>query len=288
MDRFIIKLALLLSLFTFLPSVQAGSQQVIDFARFPQFAEPALSPDGESIAYLMQHEGKPAIITRPLDPANTQHKVGAIPLNGAQLQWFNWVNNDRLLVAIRLSVDKTGVTNQLYSLKMERYNIVRIFSIDRSGEKPVYFDMKPNKYGISLLYPRLISPMYDDPEHVLLSLDVAKDSWNNPQVHKVNIYTGEKTLVEANRGGYDYFLADSDTGDLKLAYKYGVGSGTQLAYYRRTASQKGWTLWQKRNLTTAARFFRSEWITPGRMYYWCTPMISVKWGATKTVSNSQS
>ncbi|BCD99832.1 alpha/beta hydrolase family protein [Marinagarivorans cellulosilyticus] len=216
-----------------------------DFAKLPQASYFQLSPDGKSIAYEMVYEGKPALITKAL-AADSDIKLGALPLNGAHLQWFRWVNNERLLVAIRMTAEGYTLRKPTYKVTVPKRSFIRVFSVDRSGLNPVYFDMEANKYGYTLNYPRLISLLDDDPEHVLLSLDLLEDKFDKAQIHKVNIYTGKKTLVERNRSGYSYFMADNQ-GKLRVAFRFGVGAGTDVAIYTRPSEDASFKLLEKKS-----------------------------------------
>lgn len=254
-----IVLLLLLACSSFMAYAKPTPATPADFARLPQASYFQLSPDGQSVAFQMVHEGEPVLITKAL-AAKSDIKPGALPLNGAQLQWFRWVNNERLLVAIRMTSDEKTIRTQLYKVYSPKHAFIRVFSVDRSGLKPVYFDMDANKYGFTLSYPRLIDILDSDPEHVLLALDSLEDSFGKYQVHKVNVYTGKKELVEANRGEYSAFMADNN-GDLRVAFKFGVGSGTDIAVYTRADEQSPFKLLQKES------FMEKELLRPVRFDY---------------------
>ncbi|HEY7771987.1 MAG TPA: prolyl oligopeptidase family serine peptidase, partial [Marinagarivorans sp.] len=196
------------------------------------------------------HEGKPALVTKAL-AADSDIKPGALPLNGAHLQWFRWANNERLLVAIRMTAEGYTLRRPTFRVTVPKRSFVRVFSVDRSGLNPVYFDMEPNKYGYTLTYPYLISGLKDDPEHVLLSLDPLEDKFDKAMVHKVNVNTGKKTLIEGNRGEYSSFMADRD-GKLRVAFKFGVGTGTDVAVYTRTDEDAPFSRLQKKSFRDKA------------------------------------
>ena len=230
-----------------------------DFAKLPQSSYFQLSPDGKSIAYQMIYNGQPSLITKGL-AANTDIKPGALPLNGAHLQWFRWVNNDRLLVAIRMTAEPKTTLTATYKITSKRHSFIRIFSIDRSGLDPVYFDMGTNKWGYTLSWPDLIDTLDSDPENVLLALDPVEDSFYKYKIHKVNVYTGKKELVESNRGNYSDFFANQK-GKILLAAKYGVGTGTDIALYTRPTEDPPFKLLQKKS------FMDKELLQPVRFDY---------------------
>lgn len=254
-----IVLLLLFACLSYAANAAPSNVDPADFARLPQATYFQLSPDGQSVAFAMVHNGEPAIVTKALDPKSTI-KPGGLPLNGAHLQWFRWVNDERLLIAIRMTAEEKTIRTQLYKVHSPKHAFIRVFSVDRSGLNPVYFDMDSNKYGFTLSYPRLIDMLDDDPEHVLLALDSLEASFGKYQVHKVNVYTGKKELVEANRGEYSAFMADN-TGNLRVAFKFGVGSGTDIAVYTRADEQSPFKLLQKES------FMEKELLRPVRFDY---------------------
>jgi dipeptidyl aminopeptidase/acylaminoacyl peptidase len=230
-----------------------------DFAKLPRASNFQLSPDGKSIAYQLVYEGKAALITKAL-AKDTDIKTGALPLNGAHLQWFRWINNERLLVSIRMTAEEHVLRQPLYTVTVPRHSFSRVFSVDRSGLNPIYFDMEANKYGYRLSAAFLISMLKDDPEHVLLALDPVEDRFDRFKVHKVNVNTGKKTLVEDNRGGYSYFIADRH-GKLRVAIKTGISSGTDIGIYTRPDEQSPFKLLQKKS------FMDKELLSPVRFDY---------------------
>ncbi len=213
-----------------------------DFARLPMFSLPSLSPSGDSFAYMATANDKPVLVTRPLTKKGSKYKVSVIPLDGLHVNRIRWINDERLLIVVRMTVKRPRVG---------LVNISRIFSINRDGSNPVFFKMKPNELGYYLQYPSMIHSLPDDPKHVLLSLDHSKHRWATSPVHKVNIYTGERVKVESNARGFAFFHADY-SGNVRIAVKALDGGKMWAMYYRKTVSAP-WTLLQKETYNSDSR-----------------------------------
>lgn len=228
-------------------SLLARAQTPDDFARLPAVSMPHISPNGEQVAYVIIHNDMPVIVTKHLYNAE-ENLIGVIPLKGIHLSWFDWVNDDRLIVGARMAVKRP---------RIGLLNLIRLFSVDKTGQNVLTFDMKPNKWGYFLQYPHMVHDLPDDPEHVLLALDESEEQWAMPKVHKVNVYSGKKTLVEANRGGFYRFIADNN-GKIRVGVKARDKGRVALINYR-DEENASWKVLQRENrlsdkLMTPVRF----------------------------------
>jgi acetyl esterase/lipase len=240
MRLFIAALCLFCSLLT-------SAQTPEDFARLPAVSAPSISPNGQQVAYVITHNDMPVIVTKHLYKSDEKF-IGVIPLKGIHLSWFEWVNDDRLIVGARMAVKWPHIG---------LLNLTRMFSVDKSGENLLMFDMKPNKWGYFLQHPHMVHELPGDPEHVLLALDESEEQWAMPKVHKVNVYTGKKTLAEANRGGFYRFIADNN-GHIRVGVKARDKGRVSLIHYRDDENAN-WKILQRENqlsdkLMTPVRF----------------------------------
>lgn len=133
MKRFLLVITLLCSLAPLALSA-ATTPTIEDFARLPAVSAPTISPDGQQVAYVITHDDMPVIITKHLYKPDEKF-IGLIPLRDIQLSWYDWVNNDRLIVGVRMAVKRPRVG---------LVNLTRLLAIDKTGNNPVFFDMEPN------------------------------------------------------------------------------------------------------------------------------------------------
>src|SRR5690606_4607305 len=123
-----------------------SAQTPEDFARLPAVSAPSISPNGQQVAYVITHNDMPVIVTKHLYKSDEKF-IGVIPLKGIHLSWFEWVNDDRLIVGARMAVKWPHIG---------LLNLTRMFSVDKSGENLLMFDMKPNKWGYFLQHPHMV------------------------------------------------------------------------------------------------------------------------------------
>lgn len=258
MKRFLLAIGLLCSLppcLTFAEATPAETQPaktrptLEDFALLPAVSDPKISPNGEQVAYVITHEDMPVIITKNLYKPEEKF-IGLIPLRDIHLSWYNWVNDDRLIIGVRMAVQRPRVG---------LINLTRLFAIDKTGTNPVFFDMKPNSWGHYLQHPGVVHRLPLDRDHVLMELDEADDHWAMPKVHKVNVYTGKKMLVEANRGAFSEFIADNN-GQIRVGIKAREKGKVAAIYYRDTEDTP-WKLLQREE------FLSSKLMYPVRFDY---------------------
>lgn len=212
------------------------AQSVEDFARLPALSSPQLSPNGESVAYIITHEDRPVIVTRDLTGDPDNQNLGVIPFDDTHVMWHRWANDNRLIVAVRMNVTRPRVG---------QINLLRLMALDRDGGNPLVFAMEPNKWGHFLQLPKVIDILPEDPHHILMMLDHNSDSWFAGPVHKVNIETGKKTLFDRNSQDFWRIITD-DNNDIRIGMK--AGSRGNLATYYRKEAGAPWRLLQRTSI----------------------------------------
>lgn len=242
------KLALIILIIAMLPGY-AQAVTTRDFAKLPAVSYPRLSPDGNSIAFVTTLNDRPTIITKDL-VGGDKARTGGIPLTGLQLNWFDWANNERLVISARVTTKR---------FRIGKVTLSRFISINRDGTGNVLFAMEPNKWGYHLQYSELIDMLPDDPQHVLMTLDHDEKSWGTAKVHKVNIYTGEKILVEPNHKGFLNLISDNN-GEIRIGERV-RDKGKTWSTYIKINSDDNWALLQK------ASYFDIDLMRPVRFDY---------------------
>ncbi len=177
------------------------------FAKLPKIVSPKLSPDGKRILFSTVKDGEMLLVVGPA-PGAFKEKVGLTPIStaGLKFQSFDWGNNESLMVRVRK-------TTSLNGRKIVRTRIARI---DRDGGNAKYLKMVPNQWDYYLQLPDIVDPLENDPDHVLVTLDLLHDNYYYGDVHKVNVNTGERKLAARNTHGARDWLADVD-GEIRIA-----------------------------------------------------------------------
>jgi dipeptidyl aminopeptidase/acylaminoacyl peptidase len=218
-------------------------------ARLPVFTTPQLSPAGTHVAAIMVLENEQNLVVQQLLAIDKRReKPFAIDLGEYKFDWFDWANNERLLLGVRITDAVAG----------DQWNFIRIGAIGRDGKNPLVFNVEANDNGRYRQIALVVSKLQNDPDHILAALDDTPNGWGEPQVHKVNVNTGKRTLVERNRRGIYRWVADAD-GQLRIGIRYSLANGQRKAtvLYRETDSDS----WQKLQKTD---YFDHERLEPYR------------------------
>lgn len=107
----------------------------------------------------------------------------------SNITWFKWVNEKTLIVSVSFA-GKRGRTGPTET---------RLLDIDIDGEEPVQRQVVKSKRGmyddghVSQFQDPIVSFLHDDPEHVMIELDI--DVANLPGVYKININTGRQSPI---------------------------------------------------------------------------------------------
>jgi dienelactone hydrolase len=185
------------------PVLPAARQPVENFARLPLLSQATLSPDGQQIAALMNHQERTLLITRPTAGGPSR---GILTTDNKEFffKWARWVNNERLLVSLRFASrrDFVGtVETRLLSIKADGSGLV-----DLARSSPMSGSM-----GGGVVTPqiqdRVIDWLPEDGRHVLLQLGESNSTL--PAVYKVNIETGSRHMVKAPERHVHHWVSDA-------------------------------------------------------------------------------
>lgn len=208
------------------------------FAALPLVRDIKLSPDGASYAAIVTRAGKNELVIAPIASvdATARGTTARIDVGERLLVDHAWASNDRLLFRTRALEGVYGRTVQHIILS----------SVNRAGRDRIDFHQNHNELGITRLATSLISRIEDEPDHVLAVLDnePAASNWGLPRVHRINVTTGARKLVQRNRLGVTQWFADA-RGDVRLGVKVPTGSQSlDTRIYYRPEIDRDWVILQ--------------------------------------------
>jgi len=192
---------------------------VESFSQLPSYIRPTLSPSGNKIAYIINYQSPEIALLTTVDliTGKKQHIVKS-DNEERKIRWFTWVNEKTLLVSI------------VFAAKRYRTDTTetRLLAIDIDGDEPVHRQVVKTRRGVydngrvSQFQDSVVSFLPDDPEHVLIELDL--DVANLPSVYKVNVNTGRKSRITKGKMSVRSWMADRQ-GNLRLgeALSYKTG-----------------------------------------------------------------
>ncbi len=155
------------------------------FSTLPAFESARLSPDGNRVAFLRNggdDDPVTLLTTFDLDTRETHYLVSS-DNEKVKINWFEWVNNDRLVISGRYETYQ-GTT---------KYYKTKLFSIPFTGGETVNLidwnrlsRRAGNKNYVPQYQDKVIDWLDDDPDHILMSIDVEVP--HMPSVYKVNVH----------------------------------------------------------------------------------------------------
>jgi dipeptidyl aminopeptidase/acylaminoacyl peptidase len=171
------------------PKNQAAKISVASFASLPLLYKPLLSPNGKRIAARSTKDGKTSLLFLDADKPDAPAK--AISLGSATVANVRWAGNQRLLLTVQAS-------ERIYG---EEVPYLRLIAVDTISGAAQIMDRKSRGiYAGDVLYT--------DPTGSW-ALVASQDSiYVYPSVKRIDLATGDATLVEKARGNVWDWYAD--------------------------------------------------------------------------------
>lgn len=208
------------------------------FASLPRIESIQLSPSGRHLAVLRNYDGQTFLETQTV-AGQDAHSVVSTDNQDYIITWFRWINDERLLVSMRFAATPEA-TDRIET---------RLMAVNRDGTEQTANLFKQGAFSslfgqkhVPQFEDQLVGMIPGDPRHVLLALDLEHP--NAPDVYKVDVYSGDRQLVQANpsskpdRSAISHWIADR-TG----AVRAGVGQ-FQTAVHA-IVKQPESTLWRE-------------------------------------------
>lgn len=225
-------------LFVLLCGQVADAQQLsaAQFATGASMRDASISPNGNYIATIQGIEGGEALVIIDWRNRRAQQLQAARYDRSLFLEGVAWKNDNRILFWVRQRIMQySGGTGSRNRSEAGEVDVVRIYAVDRDGSNLTQL-FENNRLALETLSIRLIDPLRNDPDHVLMG------TWGSAgfTLYRVNVDNGRTSAVEdaawetvgmmVNREGRAIMRMDA------LPYRSGY------RYYRRSANGGRWTL----------------------------------------------
>lgn len=215
----------------------------------------SISPDGRYLAMSMVQDGNFGIFFQDRTNGQPAKQVAALKGEDGFLPiWCKWANTTRMLCSLRGLLQEMG----------QNIPITRLISLNADGSDLKVLGKSQRAIVGSLAQDRIIDFTPDDPATVLIELDEGGDGAGGrtntngfpdgyPDVYELNVYTGERKLVQHENPPLQTFISDGK-GNLRL----GVGTRKDETLYM--VRRQGETDW--RELTRIKAFQKTAKLEP--------------------------
>ena len=192
MYGFVTVLLLVWSLGTASAESGSASPPTAAFAALPRIESIQLSPSGRHLAVLRNHEGQTFLDIQTVTGQDL-HRVVSTDNRDYIITWFRWVNDERLLVSVRFAATRDAIDSiETRLMAVNRDGTEQIPNLFKQSTFPSLFGKK----HFPQFQDRLVGTIPGDLRHVLLALDLEHP--NAPDVYKVDVYSGDRQLIQAN------------------------------------------------------------------------------------------
>jgi len=176
------------------------------FAFLPQVRTMALSPSGTYVAFVQNTDDKTYLVTTTHD-GKARRMLFESDNKKYSLRWFRWVNDERLIVGVVVADVAYGLGGPF------RWTQTRLLAVNRDGS-----DLKTDlvmssgdirglsREHVPQLQDRVIGKIPGDSRSVLIALDLKTPTY--PDVYKLDVYTGQRELIEGSTYGIRSWMAD--------------------------------------------------------------------------------
>lgn len=234
-----------------------------NFSNLPKHHSVSVSPSGKRIAFVQNYQQNGGVsVLSTLDFESGESKFMLTSDNvKVKFNWFEWANDDILLISARYETKERQL----------RYYQTRLLSMNAADKEPkAKLLLKPslarfgNKDNNSQFQDNVIDYLPDDPEHILLSVDL--DVPNMPSVYRVNIRTGKKRRVERGKLSIRNWITDQQN-QIRVGYTYDYKTADASYLIRTEKGASFETLFEFNAINDKPKHVLGFAIDPNILYY---------------------
>ncbi len=168
---------------------------IADFSADTDFAAPALSPDGNQVAFVTRAQDARVLVVLDLAKRERRGQMSAT-VDTFEITWCSFKSNERLLCGMRGTRFSAG----------QPYAVTRLVAIDTSGKGKPKVLVQNGSNGASQFQDRITDWLINDPKHVLIQLTDEFSIF--PNVQALDIHTGLTSVVQRARLPILYWTTD--------------------------------------------------------------------------------
>ncbi|BCA53962.1 peptidase S9 [Nitrospira sp. KM1] len=217
----------------------SGRLPIKSFASLPLIQSMKLSPSGTHLASIQNIGTKTYVVTSTHDGKNLK-RILESENKTFSVRWFEWFDDERLLVSVMVADVRRDTAVH------HKWVQTRLFAINRDGSNlktdlvtPEVDPLRGQPDHLPQLQDGMIGRIPGDSRSILIALDFKTPTY--PDVYKLDVYTGERELVERNIYGIRTWVADRQ-GVVRLGVAV---EGTTIHYLVKIPGRDSWQTLRK-------------------------------------------
>ncbi len=237
------------------PELKTGQIPVGEFVKKSNMRSPRISPDGTRLAYLAANNGKEVLVVKDLrDPAKPAKQIlqaeEARESGDRSMAGFRWVGNDNIVITV---ISRENLGGNLADFR-------RLVSYNIAGGKLVQLAWRGAGGDAGT-----ILHVDHDKGQILLQRDAVTDTterWGYPEVVRVDVTTGDFTMVQRTNPIVRGWAADAD-GVVRMGFNRNRDDGKFRILYRSNEKEQFRTVFLDADKTFTAGPPLPELFIPG-------------------------
>ncbi|WP_345887663.1 S9 family peptidase [Shewanella algae] len=202
------------------------------FSQGAQYTNVKISPSGDYLSVIMNHEGKDKLLILNTEDLSAKHIV-YFPGN-AQVGSYSWVNDERVVVAkeyLKGWDDRPLYYGELMAVNADGSKAAYLFGYN-SGQQQTGSHLKKNTAIQATAY--VLDPLPDDDRYMLVNAI----PWNGGRsldyeqlqdVYQVDVYRGTRKKITRSPIGMASFMTDDD-GEVRFVAGQDRSNNTRIFY----------------------------------------------------------
>lgn len=217
---------------------QAAPPPIEAFIEQDVFRGASMSPDGRHIAGVRHEAVGDVVVIIDWQTKRTAAIQYARKDQNMSIEWARFKGNDRVLFSVRQRYEIVqGASGGRERRQADNaFGFVsRVYASDLDGKNLIQLYVPPSTDIPRWVSPNIVDMLGSDPDHILLS----SPSIRGTQLRKVNVRTGEATVIESGERDTLSWVVDANA--VPVLRQEIIDGGRGFAWSRRAASGGRWT-----------------------------------------------
>ncbi|UTW55045.1 S9 family peptidase [Kordiimonas sp. SCSIO 12610] len=196
------------------------------FASLPDLSQMKLSPDGKMVGYVIEYEGRKAVVAQTVEGENKQ----LIPApDGGDFDTFYWINDKIILLQLSGTIYREEFGREVAQSRLFSFNLKnRKFKWLGKPKRSVASASANKVESFASQIENIVDLLPKDPKHILVAMDFDLDA--ETSVYRVNVENGKRKEIQKNLRGYQNWYTNQNS---EIVYGTGYDGSTYKVKFKQ-------------------------------------------------------